>query len=475
MPGAGPYYDYFMAQAAQDEPPKPKGSWIKPIGTVLGAGIGFMVGGPPGALAGASIGGAAGDVGAGAAEGTLTPGRVGQDALQAGMAYAGTRVPGTPISPQGGGTQPWLPDPFAPGSGWLGMADGGQVPGGIPGGLPDELATLLAGLSQQGNALAGPAPKAPEMLKPGHPTWELLAQLIPQVINALPPPTQEIGRNKTIGAWAPAIATAATAPTNLLRQRREGVNAQAREQYEKDLAAHRERATQAGRDLRGWALRDRKGDTDAPISVDEAAKIGNPAWAGMRREDVRLMLQGKDKKSGEITPNTRVGLINTLNDNMRQDPDIKDFGTVRDNYRRVDRMAAMGVGVGDLAVIFSYMKVLDPTSVVRETEFKNAADAVGQLQKIVNVPAWVVSGNRLTAEGRRWFKDASWQLFDAKRKDYANALESYRAQALEYGIKPSLVLARYEKYLKDEFMDRKPPAPEVPNPGVYPQHGRRRQ
>jgi hypothetical protein len=52
-----------------------KGGLLKAIGGVLGAGVGFLVGGPPGAVAGAGVGsGAAGGGGSEASDATYDPG-----------------------------------------------------------------------------------------------------------------------------------------------------------------------------------------------------------------------------------------------------------------------------------------------------------------------------------------------------------------------------------------------------------------
>src|SRR5688500_14703289 len=46
------------------------------------------------------------------------------------------------------------------------------------------------------------------------------------------------------------------------------------------------------------------------------------------------------------------------------DPNTKNYKMVRDNYERIRQGAQMGTGAGDIAVVFGYMKMLDPTSVV---------------------------------------------------------------------------------------------------------------
>lgn len=49
------------------------------------------------------------------------------------------------------------------------------------------------------------------------------------------------------------------------------------------------------------------------------------------------------------------------------------------------------------------MKILDPNSVVRETEFANAEQAQGTLQRVFNIPSKFIKGTRLTQEGRQYW------------------------------------------------------------------------
>lgn len=53
----------------------------------------------------------------------------------------------------------------------------------------------------------------------------------------------------------------------------------------------------------------------------------------------------------------------------------KDFGTVADAYSRIKATSAAATPAGDLSMIYAYMKMLDPGSVVRESEFALAGNA----------------------------------------------------------------------------------------------------
>jgi hypothetical protein len=150
--------------------------------------------------------------------------------------------------------------------------------------------------------------------------------------------------------------------------------------------------------------------------------------------------------------------VGTMADNIRQDPDIKDFVVVRDNFKRIRESAKLRSGQGDLSVIFAYMKVLDPTSVVREGEYKNAAEAVGKIQQLENVPKKWLSGNKLTDEGRAGFMRAAQTLYHAKKGDYDNAVSFYKNQARAFGLDPSIVIRNFAGTLEQPEAALAPPA-----------------
>jgi hypothetical protein len=145
---------------------------------------------------------------------------------------------------------------------------------------------------------------------------------------------------------------------------------------------------------------------------------------------------------GGYTPR-QIQAIGSITDNVRMDPDIKDFVTIRDNYKRMSDMAKLDSGQGDLSIIFAYMKVLDPTSVVREQEYNNAAEAIGKLPQLANIPRQWKSGQKLTPAGRQGFLAAAQKLYEGKKTQYDRAITMWRGQAEAAGIKPELVLRDY--------------------------------
>lgn len=168
-------------------------------------------------------------------------------------------------------------------------------------------------------------------------------------------------------------------------------------------------------------------------------------WRGLQAEKAKFATTGKAVDG--VNPDH----LNKLSDNMRSDKDLQNFTVVRDNYKRIKGTLGLRSGFGDLAAIFSYMRVLDPNSVVRETEFENATKAVGYVQKTYNLPQWWFKGSRLTEEGRKAIAGASKSLYKAQRGTYDKRVKLYERQAKIYNVDPTLVIPDYsDDYDEDD-------------------------
>jgi hypothetical protein len=82
----------------------------------------------------------------------------------------------------------------------------------------------------------------------------------------------------------------------------------------------------------------------------------------------------------------------------------------------VGKVRKVGTGkpsaAGDLSLIFNYMKLLDPGSVVREGEFATAQNAAGIPDRVVNLYNNLLRGERLNPAQRRDFVGRADQLYD---------------------------------------------------------------
>jgi hypothetical protein len=120
----------------------------------------------------------------------------------------------------------------------------------------------------------------------------------------------------------------------------------------------------------------------------------------------------------------------------------KDFITIADNYQAIQTVANDVSAAGDLSLIFSYMKMLDPGSVVREQEFANAQNAGGVPDRVRAAFNKVQNGERLSDSQRKDFVNQANNLFKSKQKRHdATVKKRYEDMAKRNGIDPQDVIS----------------------------------
>ena len=117
----------------------------------------------------------------------------------------------------------------------------------------------------------------------------------------------------------------------------------------------------------------------------------------------------------------------------------KEFTKNTDNHKKVEESfrrinSAQDSAVGDIAMIFSYMKMLDPASTVREGEFASAQNAAGVPDRVFNIYNNVISGERLNEGQRRSFKKQASGLYNASNKTYEDLKSGLTKVIDNYGL-----------------------------------------
>lgn len=117
-----------------------------------------------------------------------------------------------------------------------------------------------------------------------------------------------------------------------------------------------------------------------------------------------------------------------------------DYQKVRDAYTRVQGSTENPSPAGDLSLIFNYMKMLDPGSVVRESEFSTAASAGSYGERIKAAADRIMSGERLTESMRQDFLDKSKVLMTGIENQHKKREKSYKTIAERNKLNPEEVV-----------------------------------
>lgn len=124
-------------------------------------------------------------------------------------------------------------------------------------------------------------------------------------------------------------------------------------------------------------------------------------------------------------------------DRMKAETDLrKEYTTAAKGYNETRTFFSQLLGAaqqkssaGDTALITLFRKVLDPTSVVRESEFAQTAEGGGILQRVEAAGAGLVSGQKLTDAQRQDIINTAQEFMNA-----ANAFERNRRKDFDYLI-----------------------------------------
>lgn len=423
------WLEYFLA----DQQKKRKGDWLDTAGTALGAGAGFLVGGPPGTLAGAQLGGAAGGLAEGAVNKELTPmgalgtGMRGVSGFQGLQSAMGNRQAMDLLRRL---TEAGFP---------MGFANGGMVP-------PPEMMAEVLRRSQGQQAptgfedlLAEPTPPTPpQYAQASHPGWEAALEVLGEVMSRLPAPRATASSNKTVGAYTPALGAGLTAAAKIPARRRGEKNANLAAGYEQQVKDY----SQSARDLAGrrWDLYKAKmgiGEKSGAegltpeqydalnVPKEYRTEAGFKAWtANRQRNDMNL---------------------NRLQIRAAQTKDIKDFPEIRDAYGKIRDFASGDSGVSDMALVFAYMRILDPTSVVREGEYERAVKTSSIPDWLWNLAQKAMTGVLLNPKQREQMVKTAGMQFERKRNAYRRARSWVDSVAKNYyGLDPQLVIPNLE-------------------------------
>jgi hypothetical protein len=116
---------------------------------------------------------------------------------------------------------------------------------------------------------------------------------------------------------------------------------------------------------------------------------------------------------------------------------VGDVTAGRVNFQKMEESAKIQEGLGDVALITSFMKMLDPGSTVRESEFAVARDTGGLLTSLENLLTKAKGGQFLTNPQRTTFVNLAKQYLAAAEKDGAKTRKAMEGIVARLGLNPA--------------------------------------
>lgn len=189
--------------------------------------------------------------------------------------------------------------------------------------------------------------------------------------------------------------------------------------------------------------------------IKELQEANFPIWSGMTKGDYRKakselwQAQNREKEARIAAGARREGEekkdasdLLDREERLRKEwtgsQTYKDAQAISTTYKKI--ITASDTGPGDISLIFAYMKMIDPSSTVREGEFATAEQAGGIPGKLLNLYNKAVEGDRLTPQTREQFKREAKALRDATYAQYKQQGDKFRALAKKKGVDPDAVV-----------------------------------
>jgi len=159
---------------------------------------------------------------------------------------------------------------------------------------------------------------------------------------------------------------------------------------------------------------------------------------GIEMQKAVLELAGL-KETGGVDPTKKFDNETKLRDEYQKR--TKNYRELDGTYSTIIESAKAKTGPGDIALITSFMKMLDPGSVVRDTEFATARDTAGLYDRLANQAQKFKSGQifALDSKQRQEYVNLSKQYLDAAKKKAEREKEDLGVVVRNYNLNPDNV------------------------------------
>jgi hypothetical protein len=138
----------------------------------------------------------------------------------------------------------------------------------------------------------------------------------------------------------------------------------------------------------------------------------------------------------------------------------KVYGELGNTFSNIESSAKAQTGPGDIALITGFMKMLDPGSVVRETEFATARDTAGLYTRLENSLKKAENGQFLQAGQRNEFVNLAKQYLESAQKKAGDDKKALGVVVKNYKLNPENVFG------PEQEAAPKPPTPPAPTGGA---------
>jgi hypothetical protein len=178
----------------------------------------------------------------------------------------------------------------------------------------------------------------------------------------------------------------------------------------------------------------------APTKEDATSDWKNYSRAvsqGYSKSFEQFLTEDANRKAPKVSVSVNSGQKgydneSKLRNDFKSEPIYKDYSEMQTAHKQIKAGIASGTPIGDVTTATKIMKLLDPGSVVRESELAIAMAASGRMDRLKNYVQMQVTGEKLTPTQRVDFgkladdlMEAAGQAYNKKRSEYAEFAKTY--------------------------------------------------
>jgi hypothetical protein len=164
-----------------------------------------------------------------------------------------------------------------------------------------------------------------------------------------------------------------------------------------------------------------------------------------------------------VYPKEEMKRIDTMRINFEKERKERKIAPTLSAYRRLHNLMNSKEeisGADDIAIVFQFMKMLDPNSVVREGEFKTAEGAGPRAKYFARQYNRMFSGGRFTRSDRQAFARSALKLVKPAMDEEKELQRKYISMARRYGYPSAFIISPSTRYFdlpgtKDEAAIRR--------------------
>lgn len=144
--------------------------------------------------------------------------------------------------------------------------------------------------------------------------------------------------------------------------------------------------------------------------------------------------------------------VGDLRKEFASDPQVRQFSSLRTSFEGLRATGEDASPQSDMALIFQFMRSLDPGSVVREAEYATAQNAAGVPDQIRNYYNRLLEGDKLNPKQRAEMIRIAREQYNAQAQTYNERADQYHNLLRQQGEDPYLHIQKAPVWMgSDEF------------------------